>query len=102
MSALGYRPSATLSLWTELKRQASRRRTQLSLGFMVLLPLIVLLAAPAFAQIAQGPIAPPKEPDPDINLNAGRMAGTGRGGRGRAKPPARPTPPSVQSDEPKS
>ena len=42
--AVGYRPSATLSLWTEIRRQASRRRTQLALGFMVLLPLIILLA----------------------------------------------------------
>jgi ABC-2 type transport system permease protein len=43
-AATGYRPSATLSLWSEMRRQASRRRTQLALGFMVLLPLIVLLA----------------------------------------------------------
>jgi ABC-2 type transport system permease protein len=43
-AAAGYRPSATMSLWTEIRRQASRRRTQLSMGFMVLLPLIVLLA----------------------------------------------------------
>ena len=42
--ATGYRPSGTLSLWTEIRRQASRRRTQLALGFMVLLPLIILLA----------------------------------------------------------
>ena len=41
----GYRPSAgTLPIWAEVRRQASRRRTQLALGFMVLLPLIVLLA----------------------------------------------------------
>jgi ABC-2 type transport system permease protein len=40
----GYRPSATLSIWAEIRRQASRRRTQLALGFMVLLPLIILLA----------------------------------------------------------
>jgi len=39
-----YRPSATLPLWAEVRRQASRRRTQLALGFMVLLPLIVLVA----------------------------------------------------------
>ncbi|HEY3010655.1 MAG TPA: ABC transporter permease subunit [Micromonosporaceae bacterium] len=43
-AALGYRPRSTLSVWTEWRRQASRRRTQLALGFMVLLPLIVLLA----------------------------------------------------------
>ncbi len=36
--------SSTLSLWTEIRRQASRRRTHLALGFMVLLPLIILLA----------------------------------------------------------
>jgi ABC-2 type transport system permease protein len=40
----GYRPGRTLTIWTELRRQASRRRTQLALGFMVLLPLIVLTA----------------------------------------------------------
>jgi ABC-2 type transport system permease protein len=43
-AATGYRPSATLPIWAEIRRQASRRRTQLALGFMVLLPLIVLLA----------------------------------------------------------
>jgi ABC-2 type transport system permease protein len=42
--AAGYRPGATLSLWTEIRRQASRRRTQMALGFMVLLPLIILTA----------------------------------------------------------
>lgn len=40
----GYRPSATLPLWAEVRRQASRRRTQLALGFMAALPLIVLIA----------------------------------------------------------
>jgi ABC-2 type transport system permease protein len=44
IAAAGYRPSATLPIWAEIRRQASRRRTQLALGFMVLLPLIVLLA----------------------------------------------------------
>jgi ABC-2 type transport system permease protein len=43
-SATGYRPSATMPIWAEVKRQASRRRTQLALGFMALLPLIVLVA----------------------------------------------------------
>ena len=43
-AATGYRPSATLPLRAEIRRQASRRRTQLALGFMALLPLIVLLA----------------------------------------------------------
>ena len=42
--AVNFRPSATLPVWAEVKRQASRRRTQLALGFMALLPLIVLLA----------------------------------------------------------
>jgi ABC-2 type transport system permease protein len=41
---LSYRPSKTLSIGAEIRRQASRRRTQLALGFMALLPLIVLLA----------------------------------------------------------
>lgn len=43
-TATGYRPSATLPLWAEVRRQASRRRTQLALGFMAALPLIVLVA----------------------------------------------------------
>lgn len=41
---VGYRAAATLPIWAEVKRQASRRRTQLALGFMVLLPLIILVA----------------------------------------------------------
>lgn len=40
----GYRPSATLPIWAEVRRQASRRRTHLALGFMALLPLIILVA----------------------------------------------------------
>jgi len=43
-AAPGYRPTSTLPIWAEVRRQASRRRTQLALGFMVLLPLIILLA----------------------------------------------------------
>ena len=43
-AAVGYRPSATLPFAAEFRRQASRRRTQLALGFMVLLPLIILIA----------------------------------------------------------
>ncbi|MFI7432806.1 ABC transporter permease subunit [Micromonospora haikouensis] len=43
-AAAGYRPAATLPFAAEFRRQASRRRTQLALGFMVLLPLIVLVA----------------------------------------------------------
>ena len=42
-SAIGYRPTRTLTFRTELRRQASRRRTQLALGFMVALPLIILI-----------------------------------------------------------
>jgi ABC-2 type transport system permease protein len=44
MTITGYRPSATLPVWAEVRRQAARRRTQLALGFMVLLPLIILVA----------------------------------------------------------
>lgn len=40
----GYRPTRTLSFAIELRRQLSRRRTQLTLGFMVVLPLIILIA----------------------------------------------------------
>ncbi len=36
--------AATMPLWAEVRRQASRKRTQLALGFMALLPIIVLLA----------------------------------------------------------
>lgn len=43
-AATGYRPGRTLSFATEFRRQASRRRTQLALGFMVVLPLIILAA----------------------------------------------------------
>ncbi|MGW0432010.1 ABC transporter permease [Micromonospora sp. NPDC003197] len=43
-AAPGYRPSATLPIWAEFRRQASRRRTQLALACMVLLPLIILIA----------------------------------------------------------
>nr|WP_221378403.1 ABC transporter permease [Actinoplanes polyasparticus] len=42
--ATGYRPSRTMPIWAEVRRQASRRRTQLALGFMAVLPLIVLAA----------------------------------------------------------
>jgi ABC-2 type transport system permease protein len=43
-AASGYRPRATLPLLAEVRRQAARRRTQLALGFMVVLPLIILAA----------------------------------------------------------
>ncbi|MDY7083946.1 MAG: ABC transporter permease subunit [Actinomycetota bacterium] len=42
--ATGYRPSRTLPIMAEVRRQASRRRTQLGLGFMAVLPLIILIA----------------------------------------------------------
>ncbi|MEU8237228.1 ABC transporter permease subunit [Actinoplanes missouriensis] len=44
VAAAGYRASRTLPIWAEVRRQASRRRTQLALGFMVLLPVIMLIA----------------------------------------------------------
>jgi ABC-2 type transport system permease protein len=44
MTTITFRPTRTFSFWTEFRRQASRRRTQLALGFMVLLPLIMLIA----------------------------------------------------------
>jgi len=44
VAAVGYRPSRTLPIRAEIVRQATRRRTQLALGFMVLLPLIILAA----------------------------------------------------------
>lgn len=40
----GYRPGATLRTRVELVRQLRRRRTQITLGFLVLLPFILLLA----------------------------------------------------------
>lgn len=42
--AVGYRPQRTFGFGTELRRQLSRRRTQFALGFMVALPVIILLA----------------------------------------------------------
>jgi ABC-2 type transport system permease protein len=43
-AATGYRPHATMTFGTELRRQATRRRTQLTMGFMLVLPLIILVA----------------------------------------------------------
>lgn len=43
-AAVGYSPTRTLTFATEFVRQWKRRRTQLALGFMVLLPLILLVA----------------------------------------------------------
>lgn len=43
-AAQGYRYTATLSIWTEARRQLTRRRTQLTLAFLVLLPIVMVLA----------------------------------------------------------
>ena len=43
-AAAGYRPTATLTFASEFMRQWRRRRTQMALGFMVLLPVIILIA----------------------------------------------------------
>src|SRR5215831_4572394 len=43
-AATGYRFTSTLTFATELRRQAGRRRTQLALGFMLALPVVILLA----------------------------------------------------------
>jgi len=43
-SAAGYHAGRTLSVRTELRRQLTRRRTQISLGFLVLLPFLLALA----------------------------------------------------------
>jgi ABC-2 type transport system permease protein len=43
-AATGYRPGATLSYGTEMRRQLARRRNKVTLGFMIVLPLIVLIA----------------------------------------------------------
>ncbi|AZI57902.1 ABC transporter permease [Nakamurella antarctica] len=42
--AAGYRPGKTLPFGVELRRQLKRRRTQFTLGFMVLLPVILAIA----------------------------------------------------------
>lgn len=41
---VGYDPSSTLSVRTELTRQFTRRRTQFSIGFLALLPVIMAVA----------------------------------------------------------
>ncbi|MGA8116359.1 MAG: ABC transporter permease [Actinocatenispora sp.] len=43
-AAAGYRPAGTLRVSTEIRRQVTRRRTQLVLGFLVLLPVVLFLA----------------------------------------------------------
>jgi ABC-2 type transport system permease protein len=42
--AVGYRPGRTLPFGVELRRQLKRRRTQVTLGLMVLLPVILAIA----------------------------------------------------------
>jgi len=41
--APGYRSEATLRVATELCRQLTRRRTQISVGFLVALPFLLVL-----------------------------------------------------------
>lgn len=44
VGAVGYRPGATLPIRVELVRQLRRRRTQIALGFLVVLPFLLLIA----------------------------------------------------------
>ena len=43
-SAGGYRARATLGIGVELRRQLTRRRTQIALGFLVILPFLLVAA----------------------------------------------------------
>src|SRR5215469_14954326 len=43
-AAVGYRPERTLPIRVELARQFRRRRTQIALGFLVILPFLLLIA----------------------------------------------------------
>lgn len=43
-AAAGYRARRTLPVLVEIRRQATRRRTQIALGFLVLLPFLLVLA----------------------------------------------------------
>jgi ABC-2 type transport system permease protein len=43
-SAHGYRPWRTMPFWVEMRRQASRRRTQIALGFLLVLPFLLVAA----------------------------------------------------------
>ncbi|WP_394616648.1 ABC transporter permease [Lentzea sp. JNUCC 0626] len=43
-SSKGYKARRTLRIWVELQRQIRRRRTQLVLGFLVLLPFILVVS----------------------------------------------------------
>lgn len=51
-----------------------------------------IIAAAALPLLAQAPSVIAPQPDANINLSAGRVAGTGPGGRRNQRPPARPTP----------
>jgi ABC-2 type transport system permease protein len=54
---LGYRPRRTLPLLVEIRRQLTRRRTQAALGFLVVLPFL-LIAAFKLGNAEPGPGAP--------------------------------------------
>ncbi|HEX4221414.1 MAG TPA: ABC transporter permease, partial [Pseudonocardiaceae bacterium] len=43
-SAKGYQAGRTMPIRVELRRQIRRRRTQLSLGFLAILPFLLLIA----------------------------------------------------------
>lgn len=43
-AANGYRPSRTMPIRVELRRQIRRRRTQIALGFLAILPFLLLIA----------------------------------------------------------
>src|SRR4249920_2662132 len=43
-AAAGYRPGRTMPLLVEVRRQATRRRTQITLGFLVVLPFLLVAA----------------------------------------------------------
>jgi ABC-2 type transport system permease protein len=43
-AAASYRARRTLGLWVETRRQLTRRRTQIALGFLVLLPFLLVAA----------------------------------------------------------
>jgi ABC-2 type transport system permease protein len=53
-AAAGYDPARTLPLRVELIRQLRRRRTQLALGFLVILPFLLLLAFKAGGPASDG------------------------------------------------
>src|SRR4051812_1618360 len=42
--AVGYRAARTLRFGVEMRRQLKRRRTQLTLAFMIVLPVILVIA----------------------------------------------------------